>query len=62
MDIESKLNFLREYLDDLKEYKNISLQAFRRNKKDQQFVERTLHLACECCLKHVATSLAVIGD
>lgn len=48
--IESKLTFLREYIGDLKEYEAISLHAYRKNKKDQRFVERTLHLACESCL------------
>jgi len=48
--IESKLTFLREYIGDLKEYESISLQAYRKNKKDQRYVERTLHLACESCL------------
>ena len=48
--IESKLRFLREYLTDLKEYESISLTDYQTNKKDQRFVERTLHLACECCL------------
>ena len=48
--IESKLNFLREYLGDLKEYETISLTNYRRSKKDQRFVERTLHLACDCCI------------
>lgn len=48
--IESKLRFLREYVNDLKEYKSISLKDYQTSKKDQRFVERTLHLACECCL------------
>ena len=48
--IESKLSFLREYIGDLKEYETISLPAYRQSKKDQRFVERTLHLACESCL------------
>jgi uncharacterized protein YutE (UPF0331/DUF86 family) len=48
--IESKLRFLREYLGDLKEYEGISLTEYKTNKKDQRFIERTLHLACECCL------------
>lgn len=48
--IESKLTFLREYIGDLKEYESISLQAYRMNKKDQRYVERTMHLACESCL------------
>jgi uncharacterized protein YutE (UPF0331/DUF86 family) len=48
--VSSKLRFLREYLEDLKEYEDISLEAYQTSKKDQRFVERTLHLACECCL------------
>ena len=54
--IESKLRFLREYLEDLKEYETVSLSDYQTNKKDQRFVERTLHLACECCLD-IATHL-----
>ncbi len=48
--IDSKLRFLREYVNDLKEYESISLKNYQTNKKDQRFVERTLHLACECCI------------
>ncbi|MCK4729245.1 MAG: DUF86 domain-containing protein [Desulfobacterales bacterium] len=48
--VESKLRFLREYLSDLKEYRSISLNDYQTKKKDQRFVERTLHLVCECCL------------
>ena len=48
--VSSKLRFLREYLEDLKEYENVSLAVYQTRKKDQRFVERTLHLACECCL------------
>jgi len=48
--VESKLRFLKEYLVDLQEYETISLNAYQTSKKDQRFVERTLHLACECCL------------
>ena len=48
--IESKLRFLREYLEDLKEYETVSLLDYKTSKKDQRFVERTLHLACENCL------------
>jgi len=48
--VSSKLRFLREYLEDLKEYEDISLETYQTSKKDQRFVERTLHLACECCL------------
>lgn len=48
--IESKLRFLREYLVDLKPYESIALADYKTDKKDQRFVERTLHLACESCL------------
>ncbi len=48
--VESKLRFLREYLEDLKEYEAISLSDYITSKKDQRFVERTLQLACENCL------------
>jgi uncharacterized protein YutE (UPF0331/DUF86 family) len=59
--IESKLNFLREYLGDLKEYETISLSNYRRSKKDQRFVERTLHLAYECCIDIAAHIISRIG-
>ena len=48
--IESKLRFLREYLEDLAPYRGIEVAAYRTSKKDQRFIERTLHLACECCI------------
>lgn len=48
--IESKLRFLQEYLEDLAPYRGTDLTAYRTNKKDQRFIERTLHLACECCI------------
>ena len=48
--VESKLRFLREYLTDLEEYGSVSLSDYQTKKKDQRFVERTLHLSCECCL------------
>jgi uncharacterized protein YutE (UPF0331/DUF86 family) len=59
--IESKLRFLREYLGDLEEYKTISLIDYQTNKKDQRFVERTLHLACECCLDIAAHVISRLG-
>jgi len=43
-------------LGDLEEYETISLNEYQTSKKDQRFVERTLHLACECCLD-IATHL-----
>lgn len=48
--VESKLTFLREYLVDLNEYQTVSLSDYKKNKKEQRFVERTIHLACESCL------------
>lgn len=48
--IRSKLRHLKEYLEDLSEYRGISLSDYSSSKKDQRFVERTLHLACECCI------------
>ena len=48
--IQSKLRFLREYLQDLDEYRQITTADYIRQKKDQRFIERTLHLACECCI------------
>ncbi len=59
--IQSKLNFLREYLSDLKEYETISLNNYRQSKKDQRFVERTLHLACECCIDIAAHIISRSG-
>ena len=59
--IDSKLRFLREYLVDLKEYESISLADYRTSKKDQRFVERTLHLACECCLDISAHIVSRMG-
>lgn len=48
--IQSKLRQLQEYLEDLAEYRDITLSNYTASKKDQRFVERTLHLACECCI------------
>jgi uncharacterized protein YutE (UPF0331/DUF86 family) len=59
--IESKLRFLREYLGDLTELQTVSLRDYQTNKKDQRFVERTLHLACECCLDVAAHLIARQG-
>ena len=59
--IESKLRFLREYLADLEEYEAVSLEEYRTSKKDQRFVERTLQLACECCLDTAAHLVSRMG-
>jgi uncharacterized protein YutE (UPF0331/DUF86 family) len=59
--VESQLRFLREYLSDLAEYESIPLPVYRKNKKDQRFVERTLHLACECCMDAAAHVISRMG-
>lgn len=59
--IESKLRFLKEYLSDLAEYETVSLPEYRKSKKDQRFVERTLHLACECCMDTAAHIISRMG-
>ena len=59
--IESKLRFLKEYLVDLKAYETISLNDYRQSKKNQRFVERTLHLACESCLDVAAHMISRLG-
>lgn len=59
--IESKLRFLKEYLSDLAEYEPISLSDYQKSKKDQRFVERTLHLACESCIDTAAHIVSRMG-
>ncbi len=59
--IESKLRFLREYVEDLAEYESITLSNYRKSKKDQRFVERTLHLACESCIDTAAHIVSRMG-
>ena len=61
MVVESKLRFLKEYLSDLAEYESMPLAEYRTSKKDQRFVERTLHLACECCLDTSAHLVSRMG-
>lgn len=48
--VESKLKLLAEYRKDLKEYEKISLEEYRKDKKIQRFIERTLQLSIECCI------------
>lgn len=59
--IESKFRYLKEYLSDLEEYETVSLERYRTKKKDQRFVERTLHLACECCIDISAHMISRLG-
>ena len=37
------------------------MESYKRNKKDQRFVERTLHLACECCMDTAAHIVSRVG-
>jgi uncharacterized protein YutE (UPF0331/DUF86 family) len=59
--IESKLRFLEEYLVDLREFEKITLRDYQTSKKNQRFVERTLHLACESCLDIAAHIVSRLG-
>ncbi|MFH1148437.1 MAG: DUF86 domain-containing protein [Pseudomonadota bacterium] len=48
--VESRLKLLEEYRNDLREYESMELADYRRDKKTQRFVERTLQLAIEACI------------
>ncbi|MTV50537.1 DUF86 domain-containing protein [Heliobacillus mobilis] len=51
--MSQKISLLVEYLQDLKEVRDdeaLSLPVFQADKKLKRYVERTLHLAIECCL------------
>ncbi|HAA88999.1 MAG TPA: DUF86 domain-containing protein [Peptococcaceae bacterium] len=48
--LEEKLKLLTEYISDLEEQKNISLEKLKENKIHRRYIERTLHLAVEACL------------
>lgn len=48
--IASKLKILSEYYRQLRFYDNLSLDDYKDDWKIQRIVERTLHLAIECCL------------
>lgn len=57
--IREKLKYLAEYIDDLDQAKTISLDDFLRDKKTRRYIERTLHMAIECCLdigSHIISS------
>jgi len=45
-----RLISLEEYIRDLEEVKNNSLEEFKSNKILRRYVERTLHIATEACL------------
>ncbi len=48
--LRKKLNFLIEYIKDLEERKQVALESYCKDKSIQRIIERTLHLAIECCL------------
>ena len=48
--IENKLAQLAGYLADLIESQDVEQKEYLADKKTQRYVERTLHLAIECCL------------
>ncbi len=48
--IESRMRHLNEYLADLREYRSAPWEKFQSDKILRRFIERTLHLAAECCI------------
>ncbi|MBE3587658.1 MAG: DUF86 domain-containing protein [Thermoanaerobacteraceae bacterium] len=57
--LTEKLKILAEYLQDLENEKDTSFQDFCSNKRIRRYIERTLHLAAECCLdigSHIISS------
>ncbi|MGB9716672.1 MAG: type VII toxin-antitoxin system HepT family RNase toxin [Thermodesulfovibrionales bacterium] len=48
--IQRKLSELDEYLKQLREYQDISIENYRKQWKTQRVVERTLHIMIETCL------------
>lgn len=48
--LKMKIAQLADYFKDLQESQSVTLNEFRSDKKIRRYVERTLHLAIECCL------------
>lgn len=48
--IRNRLKHLDEYILDLEEEKRLAWEDFLKSKKTRRYIERTLHLAIECCL------------
>ena len=48
--IDNKLGLLAGYIADLIEIQDRAQREYLADKKTQRYVERTLHLAIECCL------------
>jgi uncharacterized protein YutE (UPF0331/DUF86 family) len=45
-----KLADLAQYVDQVSEFRSVSVEDYRRNWKTQRIVERTLQMAIEACL------------
>ena len=59
--LRKKLNFLIDYIKDLRERKKVALEKYQKDKSHQRIIERTLHLAIERCLdigNHIISSEA----
>jgi uncharacterized protein YutE (UPF0331/DUF86 family) len=48
--LNERLKLLSEYLEDLEELQKLTYEDFVQDKRTRRYVERTLHLAVECCL------------
>jgi uncharacterized protein YutE (UPF0331/DUF86 family) len=48
--ILKKLSEIEEHLQELEEFKNISIDDYRKNWKIQRIVERTLQILIEICI------------
>lgn len=60
--IKRKISRLAEYIADLEEQQNISLNEWESNKMLRNHIERTLHKAVEACLdigKHMIVGLGL---
>lgn len=56
-----RLNLLIDYIKDLRERKSVTIERYLADKSLQRIIERTLHLAIECCLdigNHIISSEA----
>lgn len=48
--IKGRLLKLEGYIEDLEDYHGIDVEEYENNKLLKRFIERTLHLAIECCI------------
>lgn len=59
--IKNKLGQLADYFEDLQESQDVTPNEFFMDKKIHRYVERTLHLAIECCLDIGSHIIADMG-